>query len=99
MSPGGLLSAGTGAWPPPPAGADAEVVLPVVPGGPARLVPAARGDPEPPHAASAVMSAAAARARPERRQSPRGFLLSDMAWFYRGADEATMNSAAALGLA
>src|ERR1700680_5086263 len=115
MAPGGLRSAGTGAWPAPLAAADAGAVLPAAPGvpelaepgdaapppaasavmsPPARPAPAA---PEPPHAASAVMSPAAARALPERRQSPSGFLLSGMARFYRGADEAMMNPAVALG--
>src|SRR5258708_1389262 len=78
IAPGGLLSAGTGAWPPagvwpvPPAGA----VLPAAAGVP--VLPAGSGDLEPPHAASAATSPAAARARPELSQGASRYLLFDM---------------------
>src|SRR5690348_8087072 len=94
MSPGGLLSAGTGAWPPAglwlvrPAGA--VPVAPAGPAPPAAAVGDGAGDPELPQAASAVTSPARAAALPSHRGLS-GRLLVGMPRFYRGADEEKMN--------
>src|SRR5689334_11278193 len=87
MSPGGLLSAGTGAWP--PARPPPDRAVPV-----ARAVPAppteGADDPEPPQAASVAMSPASATALPSRRDL-KGCVRLDMPRFYRAADEEKMN--------
>src|SRR5437867_7887793 len=94
MSPGGLLSVGTGAWlpaglwPVPPAAAVLPMAPPV-PAPPAAAAAEGADRPEPPQAASAVISPARATAPPSR--GLRGCLLLDMARFYREADEEKMN--------
>src|SRR5262252_3744837 len=94
MSPGGLLSAGTGAWPPAglwlvrPAGA-----VPAAPAGPAPLAAAVADGadgPERPHATSAVTSPAKAAALLSHRGLS-GRLLLGMPPVYREADEEKMN--------
>src|SRR5690349_15944640 len=83
MSPGGLLSAGTGAWGlAVPCAATAGAEVSVVPGEEA-------GDPELPQAARQLMTPATVRAPPSCR-AMRALLLSGMPGFYRGAAEAKM---------
>src|SRR5690242_18085174 len=85
MSPGGLLSAGTGAcpaalWPVPTAGAGAMVLAPP---------PATAGDAGPLQPASAAASRTAARAVPGSTMSEQ--LLCDMTRLYSHLDEVKMN--------